>query len=112
MLIGLRCQIGDLVCTLKGTRLVIPAQDELGNTSFGNTQMKMQEALDSAYTYLIENYAEQQYIWDTALIKKWGNGPASEKQRMLVQKRFKDYDVSELTKIEASQILNRVFYKI
>lgn len=103
---------GDLVCTLKGTRLVIPAQDELGNTSFGNTSMKMQEALDQAYTYLIENYAEQQYIWDTVLIKKWGNGPASEKQKMLVQKRFKDYDVSELTKIEASQILNRVFYKI
>lgn len=102
---------GDLVCTLKGSRLVIPAQDELGNTSFGNIQMKMQEALDQAYTYLLENYAEQQYIWDTALIKKWGNGPASEKQKMLVQKRFKDYDVSELTKIEASQILNRVFYK-
>lgn len=71
----------------------------------------MQEALDEAYIYLLENYSEQRYIWDVKQIKKWGKTEASDKQKDLIKRMYKSLDVSELTKSEASLILNRLFYK-
>ena len=41
--------------------------------------------------------------------KKWGKSKATDKQKAQVRKFFKDYDVDNLTKLEASQILNRMF---
>lgn len=102
---------GDMVCTLKNHRLIIPAQDELGDTVLYGKKMKMQEAFDLAYKYLNENYSEQKYIWDVQQIKKWGRFEASDKQKSIIKRMCKDLDVSELTKSEASQILNRLFYK-
>ena len=102
---------GDFVCTLKNFRLIIPAQDELGETVLYGKKMKMQEAFDLAYKYLCENYAEQKYIWDVNQIKKWGKAEATDKQKMMIKRMYKDLDISELTKSEASQILNRLFYK-
>ena len=102
---------GDFVCTLKNFRLIIPAQDELGETTLCGKKMKMQEAFDLAYTYLCENCVEQKYIWDVKQIKKWGKSEASEKQKTIIKRMCKDLDVSELTKSEASQILNRLLYK-
>lgn len=102
---------GDLVLTLKNKRLVIPAQDELGETVIGNKKVKMQEALDLAFRYVCEEYADQKYIWDVKQIKKWGKAEASEKQKTIIQRMCKELDVSELTKSEASQILNRILYK-
>ncbi len=102
---------GDLVLTLKNKRLVIPAQDELGETVLGNKKVKMQEALDLAFKYVCEEYADQKYIWDVKQIKKWGKAEASEKQKIIIQRMCKELDVSELTKSEASQILNRLLYK-
>lgn len=102
---------GDLVCTLKSKRLIIPAQDELGNTILNGKEYKMQEALDFAYKYLIENYSDQKYLWDISVVKKWGKSEASEKQKNMINKFLKDYDTSELTKSEASLILNRLLYR-
>ncbi len=102
---------GDLVCTLKNKRIIIPAQDEIGETTLYGQKMKMQEALDLAFKYLCENYAEQKYIWDTKQIKKWGKSEASQKQKNIIKRMYKELDVSELTKSEASQILNRILYK-
>ena len=102
---------GELVLTLKGRRLIIPAQDELGETIVNGKRIKMQEALDEAFTYLIENYSDQRYIWDVKQIKKWGKTEASEKQKNMIKRMSKDLDVSELTKSQASLILNRLFYK-
>ena len=99
---------GDFILNLKGKRLKIPAQNELGETIL-DRPMKMQEAFDIGYQYLCENYEEQRYLWDLSIVKKWGKGPASEKQKEQVKRFFKDYDTSELTKLEASQILNRMF---
>ena len=73
--------------------------------------MKMQEALDVAFKYICENYADEKYIWDVKQIKKWGKAEASEKQKTLIKRMCKDFDTSELTKSEASQILNRILYK-
>lgn len=102
---------GDFVCTLKNFRLIIPAQDELGGTVLYGKKMKMQEAFDLVYTYLCENYSEQKYIWDVKQIKKWGKSEASEKQKTIIKRMCKDLDVSELTKSQASQILNRILYR-
>lgn len=102
---------GDFVCTLKNFRLIIPAQDELGDTILGGKKMKIQEALDLAYQYLLEEYSNEKYLWDTTQIKKWGKAEATEKQKTIIRRMCKDFDVSELTKSEASQILNRLFYK-
>lgn len=102
---------GDLVCTLKDYRLIIPAQNELGETILYGQKMKMQEALDLAYKYLCENYSDQRYVWDTKQIKKWGKAEATDKQKNIIKRMCKNFDTSELTKSQASQILNRLFYK-
>lgn len=101
---------GDFILHLKGKRLKIPAQNELGETVL-DRPMKMQEAFDIAYMYLCEKYADQKYIWDISLARKWGKAPASEAQKRQIRrsKLLKDFDTSELTKLEASQILNRLF---
>lgn len=101
---------GDLVLNLKKSKIVLKAQDELGQTVLNGQKIKMQEALDKVYKLLTEEYEEQKYIWDLKLVKKWGQAPASDKQKAQVQRFIKNVDISELTKLQASQILNRVFY--
>ena len=99
---------GDFVLNLKGRKIRIPAQNELGETIL-DRPMKMQEAFDTVYQYLCENYEDQKYLWDLSIVKKWGKAPATEKQKEQVKRFFKNYDTTELTKLEASQILNRMF---
>ena len=100
--------VGDFMLQLKGKKLRIPAQNELGETIL-DRPMKMQEAFDIAYEFLLENYADQKYLWDLSIVKKWGKSEATEKQKAQVRRFFKDYNVDNLTKLEASQILNRMF---
>lgn len=102
---------GELILNLKGKRLIIPAQNELGETCINGINIKMQEAFDKAYEYLEENYADQKYIWDLSIVKKWGRNPASDKQIQCVKRFFREMDCTELTKLEAMQILNRMYAK-
>ncbi len=71
----------------------------------------MQKAFDEAYLYLKENYSEQEYIWNIEMIKKWGRVPASEKQIASIKRFMKDFDTENLNKMQATQILNRLFYR-
>lgn len=102
---------GDMVLQLKNRRLIIPCPNELGETTLNNQKVKLQEAFDRAYEYLIENYSEQRYLWDVAIVKKWGKSQATEKQKNMISRMYRNFDTAELTKSEASQILNRLFYK-
>lgn len=102
---------GDMVLQLKNRRLIIPCPNELGETTLNNQKVKLQEAFDRAYEYLIENYSEQRYLWDVAIVKKWGKSQATEKQKNMISRMYRNFDTSELTKSEASQILNRLFYQ-
>ena len=76
--------------------------------------MDMQEALDKAYALLCEHENDCKAIWDLNLCKKWGKAPATDSQKDLIRKRGKKYlsnsdiDIEDLTKFEASQILNRI----
>lgn len=99
---------GSLTLSLKGKRAVIPRQDEVGQVAFGGRTMAMQAALDLAYATLCANYDDQRYLWDLAAVKRWGRAPASEKQKRLIAMRCRGLDTSQLTKQDASLILNRV----
>ena len=100
---------GDMVVTIPNRKIRIPAQNELGETVFNGVRMKMQKAFDEVYMYLKENHAETEYIWNINLIKKWGKYPASEKQKNQIKRIMKNFDVTDLNKMQASQILNRLF---
>lgn len=102
---------GDMVLQLKNRRLIIPCPNELGETTLNNQKVKLQEAFDRAYEYLIDNYSEQRYLWDVAIVKKWGKSQATEKQKNMISRMYRNFDTAELTKSEASQILNRLFYQ-
>jgi superfamily II DNA or RNA helicase len=106
---------GDLVCSLPDRqKLVIPCQNELGMTIFEGHEIDMQEALDKAYEVLQTCYRDNKYIWDLKIVKKWGKSPATEKQIQLIKRKGKkvfsqsDFDLDNLTKMQASQILNRL----
>ena len=60
---------------------------------------------------MVENYSEQEYIWNIEMIKKWGRVPASEKQIASIKRFMKDFDTENLNKMQATQILNRLFYR-
>lgn len=100
---------GDFILNLKNKKIKIPAQNELGETIILDKTVKMQEAFDIVYEYLLDNYEEQKYIWDLSIVKKWGKSEASEKQKLQIKKYLKNFNTDDLTKLQASQILNRVF---
>lgn len=95
------------VSLLKNTVLTIPAPDALGMVPLKNGgTMPMQEAIDVLYHNLESFYPEQRYLWDLNAVKRWGKGPATDKQKALIAKRCAGVDVETLNKMEASMILN------
>ena len=101
---------GRMVCSLlDGKRMTIPCPDQLGKVNLGGETVSYQTALDRAYKALCEGHADSRYIWDLAQVKKWGSKPASENQLKIINRMFRDFDTEGLTKVQASQILNRVF---
>lgn len=106
-----RMPSGDLVLSLPDQKkMVIPCPDALGMVTLKDgSYIPMQEALDRAYTVLNEHCGAYRYIWDLGAVKKWGKKPASESQLKIINRMCKAFDTSELTKGQASQILNRLF---
>ncbi|MBE6844739.1 MAG: DEAD/DEAH box helicase [Ruminococcus sp.] len=102
---------GRLKCSLPERKmLVVPCPDELGNVTYNGSYMDLQSAVDMVYTELCENYSGSEYIWNLEKAKKWGKYPASDAQVKLIRRkcRNEDIDYDSLTKLQASQILNRV----
>lgn len=101
---------GDLVCSLAdGKKLSIPCPDSLGKVHFKNgAVLAMQEALDLAYTTLNTKYGDQRKLWDLNAVKRWGSGLATAKQIDRIRKQCRSFDCSNLTKGQASQIINRL----
>ena len=101
---------GRLVCSLPNNRrITIPAPDALGCVQLGGETVGYQVALDRAYKALQDNYSDVSMLWDLDKVKGWGKQPATEKQLKIIQRKFKDFDVEGLNRLQASQILNRVF---
>lgn len=104
---------GSLVCSLPDRkRLRIPCPDSLGNVILGNEEVDMQTAIDRAYMRLSTDFKDSEYIWNLDKARVWGKSPASDAQKNLIKKKCKKYedeiDYRKLTKLQASQILNRV----
>lgn len=102
---------GDMVVSIPKRRIRIPAQDEVGKTMLGGKKISMQKAFDEVYVYLQEHYPQFEYIWSVNQMKKWGKYPASEKQITSIKRFMKDFDTDGLNKMQATQILNRLFYR-
>lgn len=102
---------GDMIVSIPKKKIRIPAQDELGKTTIGGQKMSMQRALDKVFLYLQEEYPQYEYIWNVENMKKWGKYPASEKQIESIKRFMKDFDTENLNKMQATQILNRLFYR-
>ena len=96
---------GSLTLSLPERIITIPCPDPLGNVK----GMTMQEAIDKVYNHLLKKHSDSRAIWDTNVIKRWGSDPATDKQKSIIEKNFKDFDCTDLTKFQASQILNRIF---
>lgn len=100
---------GSLVCSLpERKRLLIPCPDALGMVRLGTDTVPMQEALDRAYLLLQERYADARPIWDLSSARRWGREAATDGQLKIISRRCKGFDCSDLTKGQASQILNRL----
>lgn len=101
---------GRMVCSLPNQKpIVIPAPDSIGMVTANGTKMPYQEALDRVYRHLDKFHDGSRTIWDLNKAKGWGKKPATDAQMKSIQKRFKDFDTEGLTRLQASQILNRVF---
>ena len=97
-----------MTLSLPGQTLKISPMDELGKATFNGHYTYMQEIFDGIYEWLCEYCSESRAIWDLNAVRKWGRYPASEAQLKLIQRKCKGFDASNLNKMEASQILNRV----
>lgn len=101
---------GTLVCSLPNRRNIsIPCPDQLGKVVYCGQLLPYQAALDKAYTELCDFHAESRLIWDLNAVKAWGKKPATDSQLRIIQRKFKNFDVTGLDRLQASQILNRVF---
>ena len=106
---------GAFVCSLPNKKkLKIEAPDELGETIFNGQRLDMQSAFDEAYEMLCDEYKDSRKIWDLQSAKRWGKAPASEKQLQLIRRRGRkiinqsNFNMENLTKLQASQILDRL----
>ena len=101
---------GSLVCSLSNKqRMTIPCPDALGMVNLPNgSRCGMQEALDRAYLTLIRDHQNDRMLWDLQAVRKWGKSPATAKQLEIIKKRCKGFDIANLSKGDASQILNRL----
>lgn len=101
---------GSMVVSLpEKTKLVIPCPDSLGMTILAGARMPMQEALDKMYLTLEAHCSDSRPIWDLNAAKRWGKAPATDGQLKIIRRRCKGFDADNLTKFQASQILNRLF---
>lgn len=100
---------GDFTLKLPTEKLIkIKYPDELG---LSNKNKYIQEIFDDCYLFLEKNHDDLRYLWDLQIIKRWGNKPATDKQIEMIEKYTREKVIGNLNKLEASQILNRLFNK-
>lgn len=100
---------GSLLLTLPKEKYLIPPPDECGQVLCGHQRVPFQKVIDSLYTFLTNEHAQNEAIWNLKRVHSWGKAPASEKQRQWIQKSYPTFDTKGLTKAQASSILNRIF---
>lgn len=61
-----------------------------------------------SWMLLFQEYQNDRMLWDLQAVRKWGKSPATAKQLEIIKKRCKGFDIANLSKGDASQILNRL----
>lgn len=104
---------GSMIVALSDRKqLRMPPADALGRVDLGAGPIPYQEALDRAYIALRDEHDGERALWDTDVINRWGKVPATPKQRAIISRRCRDWEIPDtLTKGQASAILNRLFAK-
>ena len=104
---------GSMIVALSNRRqLRMPPADALGRVDLGEGPIPYQQALDRAYIALRDEHEAERALWDTDVINQWGRVPATPKQRAIIARKCKDWEMpGNLTKGQASAILNRLFAK-
>ena len=108
---------GSFVCSLPDRVIRIPCPDAMGNVHSGinGKSYPIAEAFRITREYLDKNYKDSRSIWDSFYAKKWGKQRASYKQistiRKYCGKHLDEIDFATLTKMQAYQIITRIFYK-
>ena len=102
---------GSLVVSLKDRQaLTIPCPDALGMVELPDGQrVPFQRALDLTYLELLREHQDCRSLWDLELVRRWGRAPATDRQLEIIRRRCRGFDVTGLTKGDASQIMNRLF---
>ncbi|MBR0221036.1 MAG: DEAD/DEAH box helicase [Synergistaceae bacterium] len=85
----------------------LPPEDSLGRIEYNGTLLSSQTVFDLVYQKLRDEYDDKKALWDLDLVKRWGDAPASDKQKDYVKSLIPALNVETLTKFEASQILAR-----
>ena len=112
---------GSLTLKIPNVDIRIDVPNEIGFSNYYSKQIKvenvkMQKIIDGIYKHLTTNHMDSKYLWDLKIKKRWGSLPATTKQKTLcsnILQKFKDntVNVDNLTKLQASQIINRLNYK-
>lgn len=108
---------GSFICSLPNRVIRIPCPDAMGNVYSPNSgkTYPISEAFRITRRYLENNFKESRNIWDSNYARKWGRQRASYKQIRTIRECCKEYlseiDFDTLTKMQAYQIITRLFYK-
>ena len=95
--------------TLTVLDIQLPPEDSLGRIEYDGELLPAQKVFDLIYETLKEDYSDKKALWDLDLVKRWGDAPATDRQKDSVKRLFPALDVNALTKLEASQILARKY---
>ncbi len=102
---------GNLILSLSDKKIKINKPDELGKTLYHGEKVPMQEVIDKCFTWLSNEKQEERPLWDLSICKKWGQKPATPKQKNIIKQFLPNYNVNNLTSLEASQIIARLLRK-
>lgn len=96
---------------LNEPKMIIPAEDSLGRIQWEGRPEPAQKVFDEVYRLLRSEHEDSRALWDLSVMRHWGDGEASEKQKALIHKYLPEYECESLTKFEAGQILTRCMLK-
>lgn len=99
----------DILGNVDATQIKGLARDyhEWGLKEYGNT-WEYQRALNAVRAYLERNYNDFAVIWDLKRTRSWANKPATIAQMKVINRRLKEEAPQDLTRFEASQVINRI----
>ena len=88
--------------------ITISAPDELGNCVIFSKEMHIQDAIKYVYDYLNEYKKYCEPIWNLKIVRNWGEGKATDKQIRLIKYKLPSFNLKNITKQQASDIINRL----